>query len=443
LIFPWLIFGLLFLVPFVDPRRPFRLLHLDLLVLLVVGFGPLTFYVVFEQPRGSAVVAMLGLTYLAGRLLYMGFRPPGPQGRLVPLLSYRWLLVLLIAIVGFRYAYVAGFDRLIVHDVGIASIIGADRIGRGEELYASKGDEDYYPHWDTYGPANYLYYVPFEQALPWKYSLIGKSGYDDPDAARIATLFADALVLVGLGLLGTRLRQGKEGRLLGVALAYAWATYPYALFEVRYDFNNTLVALFVLASFLALALPAARGALSAIAGATKFGPLVLAPLFATGTGERRTRSWLLFSAAFVAVTLALYLPLLPPGGASELWDRTLAFQGERQGWNTLSARFSGIEWLHSLAYVAVGALAVLLAFRPRRRSAVQVAALGGGVMAALELSMKYWFSSYIVWLVPLAFAALFAFHDCRTRSMAPTRVEGSPRAEDRESGPPPVRASAP
>ena len=61
------------------------------------------------------------------------------------------------------------------------------------------------------------------------------------DAARIATLFADALVLAGLLLLGTRLRPGEEGRLLGVALAYAWATYPYALFEIRYSSNNTVV----------------------------------------------------------------------------------------------------------------------------------------------------------------------------------------------------------
>ena len=33
----WIPLCLLFLAPFVDPRRPFRLLHLDLLVLL--GFG--------------------------------------------------------------------------------------------------------------------------------------------------------------------------------------------------------------------------------------------------------------------------------------------------------------------------------------------------------------------------------------------------------------------
>jgi hypothetical protein len=126
------------------------------------------------------------------------------------------------------------------------------------------------------------------------------------------------------------------------------------------------------------------------------------------------------------VTLALYLPFLPPDGVSELWDRTLGFQSERPGTYSVWARFPRLDWLHAIAYAAVAVLAILLAFRPGRRSPLQVAALGGGLMGALELSMNYWFSSYIVWLVPLAFAALFGFHDCRPRSMAPTLVEGSP-----------------
>jgi hypothetical protein len=39
--FPWYTFCLLFLIPFVDARRPFRAVHLDLLVLVPAGIGPL------------------------------------------------------------------------------------------------------------------------------------------------------------------------------------------------------------------------------------------------------------------------------------------------------------------------------------------------------------------------------------------------------------------
>ena len=49
-----------------------------------------------------------------------------------------------------------------VIDVGYASVVGADRIAHGEELYV---DNDV--HGDTYGPMNYLAYIPFETLLPW------------------------------------------------------------------------------------------------------------------------------------------------------------------------------------------------------------------------------------------------------------------------------------
>ena len=49
-----------------------------------------------------------------------------------------------------------------VIDVGYAGVIGADRIVDGDELYGEGFSEDV-EHGDTYGPVNYLLYVPFEQ----------------------------------------------------------------------------------------------------------------------------------------------------------------------------------------------------------------------------------------------------------------------------------------
>ena len=69
----WLPLCLLFLVPFFDPRRPFRLLHLDLLVLLGLGVSLLFFN------RGE-ITASVPLTYpvlgyVFARMLWVGIAP--------------------------------------------------------------------------------------------------------------------------------------------------------------------------------------------------------------------------------------------------------------------------------------------------------------------------------------------------------------------------------
>jgi hypothetical protein len=420
MIFPWYLFGLLFLLPFIDPRRPFRLLHLDLLVLVAAGLGPLTLNVTDDQPRGSLVLTLVSLGYLLARLLHGGFRPRGGSGRLVPLLPATWLLVALVLLVGFRVGY-ALMDRQPVTDVGVASLLGADRIAEGRELYdATLDSATPFAHPDSYGPALYLLYVPFEQAFPID-EPVDESVFEDAVGARVAAITFDLLTLLALFALGRQWRAGAQGRLLGLGLAWAWASFPYSMFQLRYGFNDALVALLVVAALLALRLPAGRGALTALAASTKFAPVILAPLMATGTGERRSRSALLFTGAFAAVSLALLVPLLPDGGISEFWDRTLGYQQGRTAWSSFWARFPGLDWLRPLAQACVVALALLLAFVPRRRSPEQMALLGAAVMVALELSMTHWFSTYLLWFAPLAFAGLFAHHDCREWSRAGER----------------------
>ena len=60
------------------------------------------------------------------------------------------------------------------------------------------------------------------------------------------------------------------------------------------------------------------------------------------------------------------------------------------------------------------ALALVVAFVPRRRTVVEVAALGAAVLIALQISANYWLYSYIVWFFPLVAVALFAAHPERT-----------------------------
>ncbi len=80
----WLPLCLLFLAPFVDPRRPFRLLHLDLLVLL--GLSVSLYLLQQGDIEASVLLVYPVLAYVFVRMLGLGFnRGPG-RGRNGPLL---------------------------------------------------------------------------------------------------------------------------------------------------------------------------------------------------------------------------------------------------------------------------------------------------------------------------------------------------------------------
>src|SRR3954462_731515 len=79
----WIPLTVLFLAPFFDWRRPFRMLHLDLLVLL--GFG--VSHIFFNRGEISTSVPLVYpvLLYVFARMLWIGFRRAPPvRGRLVP-----------------------------------------------------------------------------------------------------------------------------------------------------------------------------------------------------------------------------------------------------------------------------------------------------------------------------------------------------------------------
>ena len=49
---------------------------------------------------------------------------------------------------------------------------------------------------------------------------------------------------------------------------------------------------------------------------------------------------------------------------------------------------------------------MLLAFRPRQKTLVQVAALGAALLIGLQLTAQHWFYLYIVWFYPLLLVGL-------------------------------------
>ncbi|HEX2233731.1 MAG TPA: hypothetical protein VHG69_10245, partial [Thermoleophilaceae bacterium] len=99
-LYVWIPLALLFVAPFVDPRRPFRLLHLDLLVLLAFGVSQIFFNRGEVEISVPLVYPLLG--YLLLRLLLAGLRPRERDAPLVPVVPLVWLAVGLLLLVGFR-----------------------------------------------------------------------------------------------------------------------------------------------------------------------------------------------------------------------------------------------------------------------------------------------------------------------------------------------------
>jgi glycosyl transferase family 87 len=398
----WLPLCVLFLAPFVDPRRPLRLIHLDLLALL--GFSASLFFFNKAEIGLSVGLVYPVLAYVFLRMLFAGFRPTDSRDRLLPFVPRGLLVAGIVALVAFHTAYIATEGKVI--DVGLAGVIGADRLAHGEDIYSEDFSQGLPAssdvRGDVYGPVNYLAYVPFEQAFPWS------GHWDEVSAARAAALGFELLTALALFGLGRRMRAPPEGTTLGIALAYAWLAYPFTMYTLGSSFNDSLVALLVVCCLLVLSSPPVRGAASALAGLTKFGPLVLAPLFAAGHGERRARPLILFALAFVAMAAVVTIPLLPDGGFRELYDRSLGYQASRGSPFSVWGQAPSLHWLQTVSKVFALGLAALFFFVPERRSTAQVAALAAALLIAVQVTANHWFYPYAVWFAPLVLVVAFA-----------------------------------
>jgi hypothetical protein len=406
---PWVWLGLsvLFIAPFFDPRRPGRLVHVDLLVLLGLG---LSLYF-FNRAEITASVALTYpvLGYFLVRGLVAGFWPRERAGPLVPWAPVRWLAIGVGALVLARIALNLADSRVI--DIGVAGVIGADRIMSGEPLYEGAFSVGLDLRGDVYGPVNYLAYVPFELVWPW--DGVWDAGVG---AAHAAAICFDLACVAGLVALGRRLRPGGEGRALGWALAFAWVACPWTLYTMNANANDALVAALGVGALLALGSAPVRGGLTALAAAAKFGSAALAPLFATADGERRWRSAAIFSVAFVAVAVVVTVPFIPEDGLSEMYDRTLGYQATRSSPFSVWGQAPSLDGLQPVVRALAVALAVGAAFYPRTKDAVQVAALAAAVTIAVQLTAAHWFYFYVVWFLPFVLVASFAGERQVTRS---------------------------
>jgi hypothetical protein len=393
----WIPLAVLFVLPFITPRRPWRWLHLDLLVLS--GFSASLACFNAANVDTSVPLVYPLLAYLLVRMLWIGLRRSGaaeeqrrPLELLVPV---TWLAIALVFLLGFRVALNISNSNVI--DVGYAGVIGADRLVDGKPIYGAFPSDN--ASGDTYGPVVYEAYVPFEQLLTWSGS------WDDLPAAHGAAIVFDLLTCLMCFLVGRRVR----GPDLGVALAYAWAAFPFTLYVQMSNANDALVPLLVLVAIWAAGSPPARGAFIALAGLTKFAPLALAPLFATYPRPKlRTMAW--FTVGFAVAAALAFAGVLAHNDLRSFWDHTIAFQAERGSPFSIWGLYDpDVAWLDKAQHAVQAAgvvLALALAFVPRRRDLVGLAACSAAILIALQLGVTHWFYLYIPWFLPFVMLAL-------------------------------------
>jgi hypothetical protein len=403
----WLPLCAIFVLGLLDWRRPFRLAHLDLLV-IVGGFGLSHFFFNNGNIGLSVPLAYPPLVWLLGRALWLGFHRVKGVG-LRPSIPIKVLALITVVLIGGRIALNVADSNVI--DVGYSGVIGADRIADRKPIYGNFPTDD--QSGDTYGPVAYYAYVPFEQAFPWS------GTWDDLPAAHAASIFFDLATMAVLFLLGRRFRPGRRGNELGVLLCFGWAACPYTAFALESNTNDALVSLTLVIALLCLSSPVARGVSIALSGMTKFAPLALGPLFATygatdperapGTAARRYAKVLVpFALAFAITILWVCFQALQDPGLSTFWHRTIGEQGGRDSPFSIWGQDHSLGWLQAAVKAGVVGLALLVAFRPRRRDHVTVAALGAAVMIGMQLTVDHWFYLYIPWFLPFLLIALLA-----------------------------------
>ena len=382
--------SLLFLLPFLDPRRLRRIAHLDGLVLLSF----LVSWIVLAQAHLEPAVwlAYPPLLYLLWRLLKIGFGRGQVTGRLAPLLSLRTLLIGLPVILALRILLsFAGHQEM---DVGYESVIGAFRILHHLPIYYADPN-----HGDTYGPITYLAYLPFTLVFPWTGSL------SNLHAADFAAIFFDLSTIIGLIVLGRRLRAGSEGTRLGLVLAWGWATCPFTIIALTVHTNDALISMLSVFALLALRSPAFSGGLLGLATAAKFSPAGLLPLLAAPR-QRGRKGTVICVGTFTAVVAVAIYSWLPPRGFGFFWHRTIAFQIHRLDVFSPWALHPGLRPVQTVLMALAVVLAGAVAFVPRTRTLAATCALAGAVTIAIQLPATHWYYYYLLWFLPFALVAL-------------------------------------
>ena len=417
----WLAFCLVFLLGLADLRRPLSLPNLDLLVLLAFSVS-LVFFNRGEVFRSVPLVYPV-LVYLLARGLWVGMRGRGSSLRAI---WPTWAIaVAAVFILGFRIGLNVETPRGVI-DVGLAGVAGASRVLDGQAPYGhmpKRGDlepcgpedadgqirdriqtngrcESAIERGDTYGPVSYVAYLPATLVFGWS----GK--WDSLPAAHATSIAFDLLTVLGLVLVGLRF----GGFRLAALLAFAWTAYPFTAYALNANTNDTIMPALLVFGFWLASSAWARGAAVALAGWAKFGGLLVAPLWASYP-TLELRRVVRFAIAFAGTTaVAFVILLLEPDlweALRTFWERTLGFQLGRDspfslwGWGQYHAKgIPDLGFVQPALAALAAALALLVAFVPRQKGPIELAALTAAVLIAFQLALTHWFYLYLPWVFP-------------------------------------------
>ena len=192
--------------------------------------------------------------------------------------------------------------------------------------------------------------------------------------------------------------------------------------DLRLDDSNTndaLIPASLVWGFWLSTSAAARGLFVGLASWAKFAPFLLVPLWASypdGLKRPRELSSCSRAASSSPPSLGFWVLLLEPdpvNAARVFWDRTFGWQLGRDspfssgaGPSTRATPISTISRLRSRSSCSLGASCSR--FFPRRKNALQLAALTAAILIGFEIVLTHWFYLYIPWFTPFVTFALFA-----------------------------------
>jgi hypothetical protein len=259
----------------------------------------------------------------------------------------------------------------------------------------------------------------------WIFGWSGK--WDRLPAAHFTTLLFDLLALLGMAAVGYRF----GGARLAAAMGFAWATYPFTQYVSSSNTNDAIMPAVLAWGFWAASGDATRGAFAALAAWTKLAGLIVVPLWLMypRPDVRRRRAILAFAATTVLVFWVLLLGN-PLHEARVFYERTFVIQFDRHSpfslwdWGQYHIDLPDLRWLQHVLQVVLAVAALAVAFVPRRKSPLQLAALTGALLVAFELLLTHWSALYISWFFPFAAFALVAGESLRVTEDASRRTDG-------------------
>jgi hypothetical protein len=157
----------------------------------------------------------------------------------------------------------------------------------------------------------------------------------------------------------------------------------------------------------------------ALSGWTKFASLLVLPLWLGYPDARRppkiASALVGFVTATAVVFFVLFLEPSPAHAARVFFDRTIRYQIGRDSpfsvwdWGQYHAKgLPNLQPVQRVLEVLLLAGALVLAWIPRRRTPLRMAALTAAVLLGFELVLTHWFYLYLPWFFPFVVLALVA-----------------------------------